>query len=247
MILYYRIINALPISVILYLQLVDIVEGGMRSCYFGPVPQPKPGDDPLNVYRWMLQSVQNGCRNEEPSHVTPTPKYQVCPYAVPLGMESGAIPDDSITASSEWGSSGYEAIRARLNTQEFVSAGGWCKKTSDKTPWIQVDFESKVYITGLITQGRDLGEYPVYNWVITFTVEFSDNGIEWSAVMTAGGVPLESGNTDSETQVTVTFAKTLFARYLRILPTLWKDEGCMRFEKRYKITTTWTIPYIDCI
>ena len=71
------------------------------------------------------------------------------------------------------------------------SAGGWCKKNSDRTPWIQVDFVSKVHITALITQGRDLGETPVYNWVMTFTVEFSDNGLEWSAVMTAGAVPLE--------------------------------------------------------
>ena len=78
-----------------------------------------------------------------------------------------------------------------LHLEFSGSAGGWCKKNSDRTPWIQVDFESKVHITALITQGRDLGETPVYNWVMTFTVEFSDNGLEWSAVMTAGAVPLE--------------------------------------------------------
>ncbi|KAI8514463.1 phosphatidylethanolamine binding [Branchiostoma belcheri] len=51
-----------------------------------------------------------------------------------LGMESGAIPDSSITASSFYNSH-HEPFRARLNG---VAGGGWAAGSNDIGQWLQV-------------------------------------------------------------------------------------------------------------
>ena len=55
-----------------------------------------------------------------------------------LGIQSGAIPDNAITASSQWdGNHGPD--RARLNTAKAgAKTGAWSAKYNDAGQWIQV-------------------------------------------------------------------------------------------------------------
>ena len=86
----------------------------------------------------------------------------------PLGMEDGAIADWQITASSYINN--YEPWRARLrNTRS------WAAKTQILfSPWIQVEFNKTIVITGIQTQsGRywvDSGYW--HSWVKTLQVQY---------------------------------------------------------------------------
>eukprot|EP00058_Branchiostoma_floridae_P022877 XP_002608367.1 hypothetical protein BRAFLDRAFT_91326 [Branchiostoma floridae] len=65
---------------------------------------------------------------------------QSCPQkpctAVPLGMESGAIPDGHITASSQYNTGSCATSKGRLHSQE--GAGAWCSAQNNNQQWLQV-------------------------------------------------------------------------------------------------------------
>ncbi|XP_038077282.1 lactadherin-like [Patiria miniata] len=153
-----------------------------------------------------------------------------CSLEGPLGMEDGCIPDESITASSFYGNLGSHApVRARLNTEGYAAA--WCNDaTSDNiSPWIQVDFNRKVTVTSLISQGR--GEYYYYQRVTKYQVTYSNDGQSWDHVTDALGTPMKfPGNKDANTPVASTLPFALRTRILRINPTEWNNHCCMRFE-----------------
>ena len=55
-----------------------------------------------------------------------------------LGIQSGAIPDNSITVSSQWDEN-HGPDRARLNiTKAGAKRGAWSAKYNDVGQWIQV-------------------------------------------------------------------------------------------------------------
>ena len=61
----------------------------------------------------------------------------------------------------------------------------WCPASYDRAPWIQVDFLSRVYITGVITQGG--GDQR--GWVSRYLVTYSDDGQKWHQVTEGKGNP----------------------------------------------------------
>ena len=67
--------------------------------------------------------------------------------STPLGLETGAIPDSNIIASS-YRNAGKEAKEARLN-----SDSNWVSSESDSNPWIQVTLLESRKIHGLFVQG----------------------------------------------------------------------------------------------
>ncbi|XP_038060485.1 lactadherin-like [Patiria miniata] len=146
-------------------------------------------------------------------------------------MEDGRISNESITASSIWQTNRAVCgpVRARLNTQGFAAA--WCndETTDNISPWIQVDFDGTVTITGLITQGR--GDSPCDQWVTEYQVTYSEDGQSWNNVTDADGTPIKfPGNKDRNTLVTTRLPFTLRTRILRIHPTAWHAYCSMRFE-----------------
>ena len=93
----------------------------------------------------------------------------------PLGMESRKIPDDHISASSEWDPN-HGPSNARLNFQPAGGkTGAWSAKTNDVNQWLQVDFGDTKKVTAILTQGR--AEHD--QWVKTYTVSYSQDGIEF--------------------------------------------------------------------
>ncbi|XP_014208586.1 discoidin domain-containing receptor 2-like [Copidosoma floridanum] len=73
----------------------------------------------------------------------------------PLGMESGAIPDNDITASSSFDSGNVGPHQARVRTEN--QGGAWCPKdqvTDDPRQWLEIDLHTVHLITATGTQGR---------------------------------------------------------------------------------------------
>ena len=90
-------------------------------------------------------------------------------------MESSEIPDDRISASSEWDPN-HGPSNARLNFQPAGGkTGAWSAKTNDVNQWLQVDFGDTKKVTAILTQGR--AEHD--QWVKTYTVSYSQDGIEF--------------------------------------------------------------------
>lgn len=90
-------------------------------------------------------------------------------------MESGAISDSQLTASSELNS--YHAIRrARLHTKETdaYSRGSWVSATNDLNQWYQVDLGKITPVTHVATQGRN--SFSPTQMVTKYKLQFSDDG-----------------------------------------------------------------------
>ena len=81
-----------------------------------------------------------------------------------LGMESIAITDRQINASSEWGA----ASQGRLKTQ--TGAGAWVAGQSDVNQWLQVDLVNQhTKVTRVATQGRNDGNWRVKKYKLQYS------------------------------------------------------------------------------
>ena len=87
-----------------------------------------------------------------------------------LGMESGAIADRQITASSQYNND-YRAAKGRLNNKG--RPGSWAASRFDRNPWFQIDLENNMMkITRVATQGRP----DIPQWVTRYKLQFSNDG-----------------------------------------------------------------------
>ena len=90
-------------------------------------------------------------------------------------MESGAILDAQITASSEFNGN-HAAKQGRLNFLAVPGkAGSWSARTNDVNQWIQVKLPGYTRIARFATQGRN-----AFNqWVTKYKLEYSNDGIHF--------------------------------------------------------------------
>lgn len=88
-------------------------------------------------------------------------------------MDSGAISDAQITASSQWDAN-YAAKQARLHFKRVVGkAGSWSSRRNDLNQWLQVDLGGYTTVTRVATQGRNgHGQ-----WVNQYRLQYSDDGM----------------------------------------------------------------------
>ena len=90
-----------------------------------------------------------------------------------LGLESYAIPDSSVTASSTFGL--HKPGSGRLHSYAKPgTVGGWVagNNRSDDS-WFQVDFGNWTNVTRISTQGRQ----DVPQWVTKYRISYSYYGI----------------------------------------------------------------------
>ena len=97
----------------------------------------------------------------------------------PLGIESGAIADARITASSQFNGN-HAPSQGRLNFQETRSkSGSWTAKTNDGNQWLQVDLgDQQTRVTRVATQGRNYnvqwsGSHS--QWVTRYKLQYSSH------------------------------------------------------------------------
>ncbi|OXB64436.1 hypothetical protein ASZ78_000112 [Callipepla squamata] len=154
-----------------------------------------------------------------------------CP---PLGLETLKITDFQLHASTAK-RYGLGAHRGRLNIQAGVNEndfydGAWCAGRNDPFQWIEVDARRLTKFTGVITQGRN--SLWSSNWVTSFRVLVSNDSHAWTAVRNESGDVIFEGNSEKEIPVLNMLPVPLVARYIRINPRSWYEEGsiCMRLE-----------------
>ena len=98
-------------------------------------------------------------------------------------MESGAIHDFQISASSTWRSN-HAAQQARLHFKAGGGkAGGWSAQVRDLNQWLQVDLQEKTRVTRIATQGRN--EYS--QWVTQYKLQYSEDGHTFTFYRQNGG------------------------------------------------------------
>ncbi|KAL9967901.1 hypothetical protein ACROYT_G026208 [Oculina patagonica] len=161
----------------------------------------------------------------------------------PLGMESGLVADDQITASSQWDAN-HAAIQGRLNFKAGGGKeGGWSAQTNDVNQWIQVDLTSYTNVTRIATQGRN-----AYNqWVTKYKLQYSEDGVNFYYYMEPGQNSSKEfdANEDSDTPVYHDLSPPILARSVRLVPTAWNNHISMRMElygcELVSTSTTFTI------
>ena len=101
-------------------------------------------------------------------------------------MESGAITDGQITASSEW-SVNHAAVQGRLHYEaNGHKKGAWSPNTRvDDDTWLQIDLASNhTAVTGVATQGRN--GHPSVQCVTKYNLQYSDDQVNFKYYMEQG-------------------------------------------------------------
>ena len=96
-----------------------------------------------------------------------------------LGVESGAISDRQMSASSQWDEN-YAAPQGRLYFEAFSGKSGSWSAKYNVSQWLQVDLGNPhTKVTALATQGRN--DYP--QWVTKYKVQYSGDGVSFQYFM----------------------------------------------------------------
>ncbi|XP_014644127.1 PREDICTED: lactadherin isoform X1 [Ceratotherium simum simum] len=152
--------------------------------------------------------------------------------AMPLGMETGAITDAQISASSvHFGFLGLQRWvpeLARLHRTGIVNA--WTASNYDKKPWIQVNLLRKMRVTGVVTQGASRAGSAEY--LKTFKVAYSLDGRKFQFLQDAGdsGGKVFVGNVDNSGLKVNMFDFPLEVQYVRLVPIVCHRGCTLRFE-----------------
>ncbi|KAL9963404.1 hypothetical protein ACROYT_G026914 [Oculina patagonica] len=136
-----------------------------------------------------------------------------CENLQAFGMESGAIPDGSIQASST--KPGYDAWKGRLNGQSC-----WMPAQNDNTEYIKVTFVTRVTIVAIATQGAPVDGC----WVKTYKIKYGHGNF------IADVVQAYQANSDKNTVVTNKFPSPRNAEWISIYPESWASCIALRLE-----------------
>ena len=97
-------------------------------------------------------------------------------------MESEAITDSQISASSQLDDS-HSAAQARLRYKTDRSKdGGWSALKSDVNQWLQVELGTFTTVTRVATQGRNSYD----EWVSKYMIQYSDDRVTFDAYKEPG-------------------------------------------------------------
>uniref|UniRef100_A0AAY4CF30 Milk fat globule-EGF factor 8 protein n=1 Tax=Denticeps clupeoides TaxID=299321 RepID=A0AAY4CF30_9TELE len=149
-----------------------------------------------------------------------------------LGMEGGAIDESQISASSvHFGILGLQRWGpelARLNNQGIVNA--WSSAPHDKNPWIEIDLQKKMRLSGIITQGAS--RMGTAEFVKAFKVASSFDGKSYTVFRGEGQKKdkVFVGNVDNDGTKTNLFDPPIVAQFLRIVPVICRKACTLRME-----------------
>uniref|UniRef100_A0A668AUN2 Neuropilin n=1 Tax=Myripristis murdjan TaxID=586833 RepID=A0A668AUN2_9TELE len=143
----------------------------------------------------------------------------------PLGMESGEISSEQISASSQYNSN-WSPERSRLNYRE----NGWTPSDDTVREWIQVDLGFLRFVSAIGTQGAISKETKKRYFVRSYKVDLSSNGEDWITVKEGSKQKIFQGNHNPTDEARSFLPKQTLARYIRIRPMSWEQGICMRFE-----------------
>ncbi|XP_071757583.1 lactadherin-like isoform X1 [Centroberyx gerrardi] len=193
----------------------------------------------INVNDCAVQPCKNGgmCRDLEGDYACHCPSPYVgkqCQLRCIslLGMEGGGIVESQISASSvHYGILGIQRWGpelARLNNQGIVNA--WTSAAHDRNPWIEIDMQKKMRLTGIITQGAS--RMGTAEFIKAFKVATSFDGKTYSTYRVDGqrADKVFVGNTDNDSTKTNMFDPPVVAQYVRIIPVVCRKACTLRME-----------------
>lgn len=94
---------------------------------------------------------------------------------LPLGLEDGRVTKQALSASSMYNYY-YGPWSGRLQARNQGSTrGGWVAKYNNQKQWLQVDLGTISRVKRIATQGR----YDASQWVTSYTVSYSLDGIKF--------------------------------------------------------------------
>uniref|UniRef100_A0A3P8VW26 Neuropilin n=1 Tax=Cynoglossus semilaevis TaxID=244447 RepID=A0A3P8VW26_CYNSE len=142
-------------------------------------------------------------------------KISEYPCSGMLGMVSGLITDNQITASSH-----TDRYWVPENARLLTSRAGWTLLPQPQpftSEWLQVDLGEEKLVKGLIIQGGKYRENKVF--MKKFRVGYSNNGSDWRMVLDPGGnkPKIFEGNNNYDTPELRTL-ESLLTRFIRIYP-----------------------------
>ncbi|XP_078674361.1 uncharacterized protein LOC144912684 isoform X2 [Branchiostoma floridae x Branchiostoma belcheri] len=162
------------------------------------------------------------------------PRYYVKTFVCyePLGLESGWIHISQISASSADGFYGPE--RARLNNNASVASdggtsgagGNWRAAVTNSDQWLQVSFLEEVVVKAVVVQGS----FDAQEWVETYSVLHSDDGVNWKAYEENGTVKIFNGSRNATTPHQAVLLDPITTSHIRINPRSWRNRISMRIE-----------------
>ncbi|XP_062861457.1 neuropilin-2b [Trichomycterus rosablanca] len=144
----------------------------------------------------------------------------------PLGMESGQIADDQITASSSFSDGLWFSRQARLNYDN----NAWTPAEDTSREYIQVDLHFLKVLTGIATQGAISKETHKSYYVTSFKLEVSTNGEDWMVYRHGKNHKVFHANADPSEVVLNRIPQPVLTRFVRIRPQTWKNGIALRFE-----------------
>ncbi|KXJ09243.1 venom prothrombin activator oscutarin-C non-catalytic subunit [Exaiptasia diaphana] len=146
-------------------------------------------------------------------------EVQQCTKSKPLGMQSKAIPDSKITASTIF-SSRYRASLARLHLNKC----GWAPTAKGRHgSWLKVDLSTVHTVTAIATQGSGCNSERMKTYRLQYSL---DGSTFWN--YQAGKV--FKGNTDQNTVVKHDLNPPIRARFIKVVPKTWNGYPTMRME-----------------
>uniref|UniRef100_A0AAQ5X3Z3 Discoidin domain-containing receptor 2 n=1 Tax=Amphiprion ocellaris TaxID=80972 RepID=A0AAQ5X3Z3_AMPOC len=153
----------------------------------------------------------------------------VCRY--PLGMSSGQIQDEDISASSQWSES-TAARYGRLDCEE--GDGAWCPEITVEPDslkeFLQIDLRSLHFITLVGTQGRHAGGIG-NEFAQMYKIKYSRDGRRWISWRNRQGKQVIEGNRNAYDIVLKDLEPPIIARFVRFMPvTDHSMNVCMRVE-----------------
>uniref|UniRef100_A0A8C0BJS4 Coagulation factor V n=1 Tax=Buteo japonicus TaxID=224669 RepID=A0A8C0BJS4_9AVES len=145
---------------------------------------------------------------------------------IPMGLASGVILDSQIDASHHIDY--WEPKLARLNNSGTYNA--WSTTMEKEHPWIQVDFQRQVLLTGIQTQGAKQFLKSLY--IQKFFIIYSKDKRKWSTFKgdSSPAQKIFEGNSDAYGVKENIIDPPIIARYIRVYPTEAYNRPTLRME-----------------
>ncbi|XP_009996574.1 PREDICTED: coagulation factor V [Chaetura pelagica] len=145
---------------------------------------------------------------------------------MPMGLASGVIHDSQINASDHIDY--WEPKLARLNNSGTYNA--WSTTMKQELPWIQVDFQRQVLLTGIQTQGAKQFLKSLY--IQKFFILYSVDKRKWSTFKgdSSSAQKVFEGNSDAYGVKENIIDPPIIARYLRVYPAMAYNRPTLRME-----------------
>ncbi|KAM6319816.1 coagulation factor V [Podargus strigoides] len=146
---------------------------------------------------------------------------------IPMGLASGVILDSQINASDHIDY--WEPKLARLNNYGTYNAWSTTMK-KEEFPWIQVDFQRQVLLTGIQTQGAKQFFKSLY--IQKFFILYSKDKRRWNTFKgdSSPAQKIFEGNSDAYGVKENIIDPPVIARYIRVYPTEAYNRPALRME-----------------